>query len=144
MKKEDILRSARNVIDVEIPDLGMVKIRPLNYYESTLIESMALKKMTFGGLDVNKVKGNMDDAALRQMMMQQLDGDKVGQLQINEADAVCQIVAWCLLDDDGKPALTVEEVKLLAPGVPKAIAEKVKEITGMGVNMADAERFRKN
>lgn len=128
LTKADLLKGIEDYEVVFIEKLnGNVEVRPLSDGEWQKVKSLKTKgiKMSGSAKQMQEEDGNLE-----------ID---VEQIQENSYESDCLAVSYSL-----KGNWSVKDVKKLGPGVPKEIAEKVKEISGVTKETEDAvENFRK-
>lgn len=139
--------SIREKILVTLPSGSEVEFtfRPLADYEKSILQSRALAGMN---LNVDIMKLDVDTDLQKQFMKgfgEKMDGDQLGKITMNTAEAAFQIVAWCVVDEKGKSIFTLDEVKTWSGDVVPKIAERIRQISGQGEDdQRELEAFHKD
>jgi len=139
--------SIREKITVTLPNSEEVEflLRPLADYEKSILQSRALAGMN---LNIDVTKLDTDKDMQKQFMKsfgEKMDGDQLGRITMNSAEASFQIVAWCVIDEKGRSVFTLDEVKQWSGDIVPAVAEKIRQISGQGEeDQRELESFRED
>ncbi|HQJ93069.1 MAG TPA: hypothetical protein PLI71_09355 [Clostridia bacterium] len=142
LSKSDILRRKTDVIKFEVPVFaGYLLLRPLTDYENSILSEMSMAGLKID-FDERVSPGKRWEDAIQEKVMSSMDKDTLLNLVRANKQASYKICSWCILDEQGNPVFTEEDIQEFPVGLPEQIAEKVREISGLKVSEGEMNSFR--
>ena len=132
LTKEQMLKGNEYIEEMEISELnGSIKIRPLKDYESKQVANQIISGIKdISKLNTKKTKELMKNKKeadeLDEETLKSLGAFDVGELMEKEAMSDYMACSFGIIE----PIVTIEEIKEFPKGVPKIIANRIKELSG--------------
>ena len=138
LDKLALLKGVHYRKEIELPELGgNILIRPLNDAETIEMQSIIMSGVPKEIVDKIREEGaNPEDAVS--------DSAVLVDMFRNTAKANYFVCSVGIVNEDGSPMFTKEEVGQFIPGLPAKIADEIRGISGtnMEVAAAQVESFR--
>lgn len=135
--KQALLRGANYKKELEIPELGgNILIRPLNDAETIEMQSIIMSGVPKEIVDKIREEGVNPEEAVS-------DSAVLVDMFRNTAKANYFVCSVGVINEDGSPMFTREEVGQFIPGLPAKIADEIRGISGISQEVAaQVDSFR--